>query len=141
MTDNIETINEEAEITKAKEIQANGSLTVEYILSRIEKISEDTEYLKKAIAAVDSMQMPEGVVDMSGSQKAKGLADMVRCRETTNQKLIEFYREIYNDIKPSKVSSKDRLDIVTLAFDALGETEDSDSINAIQQLAEKLLIE
>ena len=141
MTDNIETINEEAEITKTKEIQANGSLTVEYILSRIEKISEDTEYLKKAIAAVDSMQMPEGVVDMLGSQKAKGLADMVRCREETNQKLIEFYREIYNDIKPSKVSSKDRLSIVTLAFDALGETEDSDSINAIQQLAEKLLIE
>ena len=46
MTDNIETINEEAEITKAKEIQANDSLTVEYILSRIEKKSEDTEYLK-----------------------------------------------------------------------------------------------
>ena len=134
MMDNIETINEEVEIAKAKEAEENGLLTVDYILSRIEKISEDTEYLKQAIATIEGMQTPEDVVDMSGAQKAQGLADIVRCRETTNQKLIEFYKELYNDIKPQRISAKDRLNILTLAFDALGE-------EAIQQLTEKLLIE
>ena len=38
----------------------------------------------------------------AGEAKAKALADMVRSREATNQKLIAFYEKIYDDLMDKK---------------------------------------
>ena len=39
----------------------------------------------------------------AGEAKAKALADMVRSREATNQKLIAFYEKIYDDLMDKKI--------------------------------------
>lgn len=96
------------EINTAQNI-AKADITVEYILSQIEGIRKDSEYLNSVIEKIgqyeeitlpgnlpDHMNSPVGIVT-----KAEGLRDIVRCRETTNQKLIEFYGKVYDDIKPA----------------------------------------
>ena len=35
-----------------------------------------------------------------GSGKAQAIADVVRCRETTNQQLLKLYEKMYDDLKP-----------------------------------------
>ncbi len=77
-------------------------LTMNYVLEQIEKIASQTEYLNNAIAALSGMKVGEGPDDVAGQEKAIALGDVVRCRETTNQQLLAFYRQMYNDLKPEK---------------------------------------
>ena len=63
-------------------------LSMNYILGQIERIAEQTAHLHEAIAA------------LVGSGKAQAIADVVRCRETTNQQLLKLYEKMYNDLKP-----------------------------------------
>jgi hypothetical protein len=103
-------INEKFIPAQEKEIPSlkKEDVTVEYILSQIEAIRKDTEYLHMAIdklAQSQDITLPEALPHNMGATlgivtKAEGLRDMVRCRETTNQKLIAFYEKVYNDIKP-----------------------------------------
>lgn len=87
-------------------------ITVEYILSQIEGIRKDNEYLNTVIAKLaqsEDISIPDLPHTMGESlgivTKAEGFRDIVRCRETTNQKLIEFYEKVYNDIKPINPNS------------------------------------
>ena len=66
-----------------------GKLNINYVLDRIEAVRRDTEYLQKTIEALDNMAVGQGPGDVAGEEKAKALADVVRCRETTNQKLLD----------------------------------------------------
>ena len=36
--------------------------------------------------------------NIQGQAKAQALGDVVRCRETTNQQLLNFYVTVYNDM-------------------------------------------
>ncbi len=88
-------------------------LTVGYILERIEKIQQDNEHIYKALEAltgVDSGQVPG---DVAGEGKANGIADTVKSRETTNQKLIAFYEKLYDDIKPVKSTKETVLGMIS----------------------------
>ena len=78
-----------------------GKLNINYVLDRIEAVRRDTEYLQKTIEALDNMAVGQGPGDVAGEEKAKALADVVRCRETTNQKLLDLYTKMYDDLKPT----------------------------------------
>ena len=73
--------------------------TVSYILEQMDKIVSQTEYLNAAIEELGghSTESPQDALE---DARAAALVDIVRCRETTNQKLIAFYEKIYNDQKP-----------------------------------------
>ena len=40
--------------------------------------------------------------DLGAEEKAKGIADVVRARETTNQQLLAFYTRVYTDLTAPK---------------------------------------
>lgn len=77
---------------------------MEYILAQIKQIQDKTLYIHEAIEALSQMTdgdsgdcgAPGNIV---GQAKAKALGDVVRCRETTNQQLLNFYMTVYDDMR------------------------------------------
>lgn len=91
-------------------------LSVEYILAQLEKISSQTAYLNEAIAQISGMQVA-GSGDIGTEAKASAIADVVKCRETTNQKLISLYEKMYDQItykeSPREDKFKEKIDAVS----------------------------
>lgn len=91
-------------------------LSVEYILAQLEKISSQTAYLNEAIAQISGMQVA-GSGDIGTQGKASAIADVVKCRETTNQKLISLYEKMYDQItykeSPREDKFKEKIDAVS----------------------------
>ena len=100
-TENIENISEE-----------NSQHTIESVMQCMKKILDDTQYIKDAIFNVT--EIPSGDAgdcgspgDIAGKAKAEAISTIVRERENTNQKLIDFYNKVYNDLKAQQFSASD----------------------------------
>ena len=100
-TENIENISEE-----------NSQYTIESVMQCMKKILDDTQYIKDAIFNVT--EIPSGDAgdcgspgDIAGKAKAEAISTIVRERENTNQKLIDFYNKVYNDLKAQQFSASD----------------------------------
>ena len=106
----VEDISETAALEKEQ-----PELSIGYILSQIEKIQQDNEYIYKALETLSGIVSGQGPADVAGEGKANGIAATVKCRETTNQKLIAFYEKLYDDIKPPKSTKEMALEIVSQA--------------------------
>ena len=98
---NIENISEE-----------NSQYTIESVMQCMKKILDDTQYIKDAIFNVT--EIPSGDAgdcgspgDIAGKAKAEAISTIVRERENTNQKLIDFYNKVYNDLKAQQFSASD----------------------------------
>ncbi len=103
MSDNI-VVNEEI----GEVIETNAEyveLTVEYCLKQIREIQKQTEYLNDVILKLGETYAT-GPEDIVGQARAQALCDVVKCRETTNQRLIAFYEKMYDDAKPSELNAK-----------------------------------
>ena len=75
-----------------------------YVFGQIKAIQSQAAYLNEVIETLS--QMSDGDSgdcgapgNLVGQAKAKALGDIVRCRETTNQQLLNFYMTVYNDLK------------------------------------------
>ena len=86
---NLNTVIEE-KIQKELEIQA--VYTLEYALAQIEKITN----------SVISINLNEAFSKMEGAsdEQMANMADIVRARETTNQRLLAIYEKMVDDLKP-----------------------------------------
>lgn len=87
------------EITIMESAKSDPSITedkysIRYCLSQIEHIAYQTEYLNQIISELQQLES-----DPFCGQKATALADIVKCRENTNQQLLSFYNKIYDDLK------------------------------------------
>lgn len=103
------TVTETAKVTEEKSEEAVP--TMAYVLKQIELIRQDNEHIDRALNALMSIKTGVGPGDVAGQEQAKGIADTVRCRETTNQKLIEFYARMYDDLKPKDEVTDKILDL------------------------------
>lgn len=83
----------------------NSQITAEYALAQIEKILADTQHIYEALYALRDVQS-KGPGDLGAQGVAQGIADVIRCRETTNQQLIAFYQNMYNDLRKEKEDAK-----------------------------------
>ena len=106
------------ELTKVYEIEGEQKstgyipiLSMEYVLSRIDAIINDTEYIHEAIKAIieipimmptDGMMNYQG--DYAGQAKAEAISQAISSREKTNQKLIQLLEKMYDDLKPQEPS-------------------------------------
>ena len=95
--------------TYASETSKSAELSVSYILSRLEAIQQDTDYLHEAIATLTQMSDSDGNTpyapgDLAGQAKAEAIGRIVCCRETTNQQMIQLYQRIYEDLSPNPKS-------------------------------------
>lgn len=99
-------------VTAPETTTAPDKFSVAYCLEQLEKIQAQTEYLNQAIE--ETSKIPSGDTgdcgspgDLTGAEKARAMSEMVKCRETTNQKLVAFYEKMYDDLM-QKVPAKDR---------------------------------
>ena len=82
-----------------------------YALDMIERIATDTEHIYHALNTLACMPNEPTPTGGAAEQPAKAAAEIVRCRETTNQKLLEFYRQMVDDLKPraAKAEGEDKV--------------------------------
>lgn len=106
----IVTANAQAEENEASEDSCMAaeiertSIDMAYIFKQIRAIQEQAEYLNDAISALSVMSDGDSgdcgaPGNIMGEAKAQAIGDVVRCRETTNQQLLNFYISVYNDLK------------------------------------------
>ena len=105
-------ITEDTKMSDNKNVNVNANaneetLNVGYILKQMAAIQQDNAHIYEALNTLTAMQQgniggPGAPSDISGQAKATAIADVVKCRETTNQKLLAFYEKVYDDLMPSK---------------------------------------
>jgi len=95
--------DENMSIKENTDIKGNAdvkeSITLQGILERIDKIQSDKAYMQGVIEAIKEIPPAPGPNDITGAGKAEALSDVVKCRETTNQKLLALYEKMYDDLK------------------------------------------
>ena len=77
--------------------------------------------------------------NIQGQAKAQAFADIVRCRETTNQKMLSLYEKMYDDLKPDNGNKK--LDVLEKLAQIAANTDDfsekSDLLTTIRQICKE----
>lgn len=118
-----------------EEIKTESICNIEYILSQIAKIQEQTEYLNIALEKLS--QMGDGEGNMQCQANAQAIEDIVRCRETTNQQILSLYEKMYDDLKPDNRNKK--LDVLDKLAQIAANPDDfaaekSDMLTTIRQI-------
>lgn len=93
-------------------LEENGQYTIESVMQCMKKILDDSDYIKDVLKNI--VEIPSGDAgdcgspgDIAGKAKAEAISTIVRERENTNQKLIDFYNKVYNDLKAQQFSASD----------------------------------
>lgn len=83
-----------------------ASLTMEYVLSRIDQILQDNKHIQTAIEAIAGLEpMEQSSLSQMPDSRGEAIAQAVSAREETNRKMLDILREMYQDLSP--VSAKD----------------------------------
>lgn len=90
---------------------AENIYNIDYVLLQIAKIQEQTEYLNNALEKLSVMGDGDSgdcgaPGNIQGQAKANAIADVVKCRETTNQHMLSLYEKIYDDLKNKGCNKK-----------------------------------
>lgn len=94
------TMNEQNNNTEVTENTGAEAYTYEYALKQIELLTNQVDHIHLAISELGHLENEGTPCGGSAKSVAEGIADVVRCRETTAQKLIDFYAKMYEDLKP-----------------------------------------
>ena len=77
--------------------------TMEYVLTRIDRIISDTAYLHEAIQAVERMEPGQPSMNApADTSRGEAVQAIVQSREATNQQLLRLLEKMYDDLKPAK---------------------------------------
>lgn len=76
-----------------------ADLNMAYILSRIDMVLQDTQYLQDAIRSIREMPPVEGPC-LQFDSRATAIGEAVSAREQTNQKILALLERMYNDLHP-----------------------------------------
>ena len=71
---------------------SDNKVELSWLLQQIAAIQSDTDYLYQTIQQLAGMGA--GAPRELTQAKAEALGDIVRCRETTNQQLLDIYKRI-----------------------------------------------
>ena len=79
---------------------SDNKVELSWLLQQIAAIQSDTQYLTEGFTQLEKLGVgdsgePGSPGDVMGQAKAEALGDIVRCRETTNQQLLDIYKRIY----------------------------------------------
>ena len=89
----------------------NDKVELSWLLQQLAAIQSDTSYLHETIQQLAEMGVGDSGAsgspgDIMGQAKAEALGDIVRCRETTNQQLLDIYKRIYVEHFTHRVSEE-----------------------------------
>jgi hypothetical protein len=80
-----------------------------YVLSRIDYIMKDNDYIHEAIEAIRNMNLNEGPSNVgSDSSRGEAISHTVQSRETTNQQLLKLLEKMYDELKVSAESKEEK---------------------------------
>lgn len=83
-------------------------LSMDYVLTRIDKIINDTAYLHEAITALANMEAAEPGVNGVDTSRGEAIKAIVVSRETTNQQTLKLLEKMYDEVlyysKPKELS-------------------------------------
>ena len=76
------------------------NLSINYILAQMERIAADTKYIESALEKLGNMALPDAPVssNISGHSAAQAIGNIIVSRETTNQRLLQMYERMYDDL-------------------------------------------
>lgn len=130
------------EQTMAETSKPENRYNIEYILSQIAKIQEQTDYLKDAMEKLSQMGngesgSPGAPGNIQGQAKAQAFGEIVKAHETTNQQMLSLYEKMYNDLKPQSQNKK--LDVLEKLAQIAANTDDfasekSEMLDSIRQI-------
>ena len=83
-------------------------LSMGYVLERIDKILNAKSHLDEVVSELRQMEVA-GSGDVGTQAKATALSDVVKCQATTNQRLLQLFEKMYDDLKPQKPRMLDSL--------------------------------
>ncbi|MBQ8836696.1 MAG: hypothetical protein IJ002_04215 [Clostridia bacterium] len=124
--------NKMSENTTLHTEEKTAKYSIGYILEQLELISKDTAYLNNVISELGKV-VTGGSGDIGASDKATALGQVVKSREETNRKLIDFYQKMYDDLKPSDSLKQKALEII-LSTNDYDFSELSDLFDSIRHL-------
>lgn len=114
------------------------TLTMEYVLGKIEEISANQEYLMTAITELGKLKSG-GPGDVGTQEQGKAFGEIIKAREATNQRLIALYEKMYDDLKPKQSAESERLLMLQTVIESLSEgitpMESSQALQNILQVA------
>ena len=124
-------INVNADVIEnaGNDTEVSSKFNLDYALRSIEKIRDDTAYLKDTIEALKIMAKSDGPGDIAGEAKGRAYQKIVESREATNQALIRFYEKMYDDLKPQKEDP-----MVMTMVDLIKASINSGNLDAINEL-------
>ena len=122
---------EKIDETTGKKSSSEPELTVGYILSQIEKIQQDNEHIFKALTDLENLVINDGVGDIANQAKCEAVRDVAVHREATNQKLIDFYMKLYDDIDPNRHSLIDLITAIERCDAGMMSSETSAAVKAM----------
>ncbi|MBE5766840.1 MAG: hypothetical protein E7335_06730 [Clostridiales bacterium] len=88
------------------------ALTMEYLLKKIDEIASNQEFLLNAISELGKVQSA-GPGDTGTQEKAKAIAEIVKAREATNQRLLAFYEKMYGTLNPKASINEERFTLLS----------------------------
>lgn len=94
--------NRVLEETKMSEYTESFEINPAEILKRIEEMLQDKEHIFQAFSTLEKMsfsyaELPNPSEETVGKARVDAVVDIVKCREETNQKLLDFYISLYHD--------------------------------------------
>ena len=75
-----------------------SDISIRDILSRIDRVLEDTDYLREAVASLVQITAEADGTETNGL--GLGLGNLVEAREATNQKVLDLLTRMYDDLNP-----------------------------------------
>ncbi len=121
---NTEVTENTAVETAAVETAATEKYTYEYALKQIELITGQIDHIHLAISELGHLENEGTPCGGSAKSVAEGIADVVKCRETTAQRLIDFYAKMYEDLKPrTQMQTADRAEFMNWVRDCIAASE------------------
>jgi hypothetical protein len=119
------TMNEQINNTEATATEvAAEKYTYEYALRQIEIITNQIDHIHLAISELGRLENEGTPCGGSAKSVAEGIADVVKCRETTAQRLIDFYEKMYFDLKPrTQTHQADRAEFMNWVRDCIAASE------------------
>ncbi len=76
--------------------QRSEKLTMNYLLSKLEEISLGQAFRTDAISELGKMKSG-GPGDVGTQEQAKAIGEIIKARETTNQRLIAIYKKMNDE--------------------------------------------
>jgi hypothetical protein len=101
----------------------SAQFTAREILSRIDKIVEDTSYLNEFFKSwATASDNNEGTL---------GMQNVVVARETTNQRVLDFLERMYGDISPTRDEEPNNVKAFKAFLDVVKDSLDGDELNEL----------